>query len=302
MRAKEGEAVTDTLEAAPGRVAVITGGGTGVGRETAAQLAELGWSVAVGGRRSRHLDQTARAVEAAGGQCLPTQLDVTDPGSVERFFGEVERQLGTATVVVNNAAVANHSSLYESSTGDIAAEVATKLIGALYVSRRAIQGMLRAGRGGDIAFVSSMAAVAPWPLHVPYAAACAGIEHAAQSLRLELEGTGIRISTIRCGNTATDIAPQQAADEARELAIRERWFGLGLLRHGNLLEPADVAAAIVSAVTLPIGREYGVLEVTPAAPKAALPQNFPQWRAAVAATVVARQAMRTADIETADTL
>lgn len=280
--------MTYTHDPAARRVAVITGGGTGIGRETAAQLGALGWHAAVGGRREDQLAETARIVERAGGRCLAARLDVTVADSVDEFFAEVETRFGTVTAVVNNAATAGFAALHEISTDELAREIATKLTGALYVTRRAVQSMLHGGQGGNIVFVSSTAAVAPWPDHLPYAAACAGIEHAARSLRLELEGTGIRTSTIRCGNTVTDSAPR-GGDEARGLAIRERWFGLGLLRHGNLLEPADVAAAIVTAVTLPAGREYGVLEVTPAAPNTELPRTFSQWREAVAATVTARR-------------
>jgi NAD(P)-dependent dehydrogenase (short-subunit alcohol dehydrogenase family) len=278
------------------RVAVITGAGTGIGRETAVQLGALGWRIAMGGRRVERLAETARAVEDVGGQCWPGRLDVTDPDSVEAFFGEVEAQFGTVTAVINNAAVSGYASLEDYAVSDLAAEIATKLIGALYVSRRAIQGMRRAGHGGDVVFVSSMAAVIPWPQHVPYAAANAGVEHAAQTLQLELEGTGIRVTTIRCGNTlATDIAHRTSDDRARVLAIRERWFALGLLRHGNMMEPSDVASAIVSALTLPPGRQYGILEVTPAAP-VDMPQTFAQWQAAAAATVTASQAARVTDI------
>jgi NAD(P)-dependent dehydrogenase (short-subunit alcohol dehydrogenase family) len=270
------------------RVAVITGGGTGIGRETAVQLGALGWRVAIGGRRPEKLDEAARAVEDAGGRCLPFRLDVTQPASVERFFDEVEAQFGTASAVVNNAAVAGCDSLHDYTADDLACEIATKLTGALYVTRRAIHGMRRNGRGGDIVFVSSMAAVTPWPQHVPYAAASAGVEHAAQTLRLELEGTGIRVSTIRCGNTFdTDIAPQSSEQAAHVLAIREHWFALGLLRHAGMLVPSEVAAAIVSVMTLPAGRQHGVVEVTPTAPIAELPKTYLQWREAVAARVVA---------------
>jgi NAD(P)-dependent dehydrogenase (short-subunit alcohol dehydrogenase family) len=273
------------------RVAVITGGGTGIGRETAVQMGALGWRVAIGGRRPEKLEETARAVEDAGGRCLPTRLDVTQPASVERFFDEVEAQLGTVTAVVNNAAVSGCDSLHDYPADDLAREIATKLIGGLYVTKRAIHGMQRTGQRGDIVFISSMAAVTPWPQHVPYAAASAGVEHAAATLRLELEGTGIRISTVRCGNTLdTDIAPQSSEEAARVLAIRERWFALGLLRHAGMLAPSEVAAAIVSAMTLPAGCQHGVIEVTPTAPIAELPKTFSQWREAVAATVVGRRA------------
>jgi hypothetical protein len=99
---------------------------------------------------------------------------------------------------------------------------------------------------------------------------------------------------------ATDIAHRAGSDRARVSAIRQRWFALGLLRHGNMMLPSDVAAAIVSAVTLPAGREYGLLEVTPAAP-VDMPHTFAEWQQAAAATVAASQAALTNGIDSIPT-
>ena len=69
------------------------------------------------------------------------------------------------------------------------------------MARRGIQTMRAEGAGGDILFISSASAAQPWPFHLPYAAANAGVEHAARTLRQELEGTGIRVACLRCGET-----------------------------------------------------------------------------------------------------
>lgn len=264
-----------------GRVAVITGAGTGIGRETALQLAGLGWRVAVGGRRLDKLAETTRLAESAGGTCLSAHLDVTDADSVEEFFACVEAKFGAATAVINNAATARYSLLEDFSAAEIAAEITTKLIGALYVSRRGIEGMRRADAGGDILFVSSLAALEPWPLQLPYGAANAGVENAARTLELELEGSGIRVSVVRCGHTpGTDMATREI-QSGRVQAAKERWFRLGRLRHGNVLAAADAASAIVATVTLPQGRKYGVIEVTPTAPVGALPATLEEWDSAI---------------------
>jgi NAD(P)-dependent dehydrogenase (short-subunit alcohol dehydrogenase family) len=269
------------------RVAVVTGAGSGIGRGIATQFGRLGWRVAIGGRRADRLSGTAEAVTSAGGQCISDELDVTDPDSVDWFFTEVEATYGGVSVVVNNAGTARDGPLIDYSPEEIAAEIATKLTGSLYVSRRGIEGMLRDGIGGDVVFLSSVAATQPWPLQIPYAAASAGVEHVARSLKLELEGTGIRVTTVRCGNTLGTEFGSRAAPQHYLMAIRQRWFQLGLLRHGNMMSPHDVAAAVIEAATLSRAREYGVIEVTPTAPVGEQPSTLQEWRAAVTATVQA---------------
>lgn len=274
--------MTDELDPQRDRVIAITGAGTGIGQATAAKFGARGWRVAVGGRRVDKLAETATLVEAAGGRCFPHELDVTDGDSVEAFFTDVEATFGTVTAVVNNAATARYGPLDDFSPAEIAVEIATKLTGALLMARRGIQAMRRDGDGGDILFVASLAAATPWPFHLPYAAANAGVEQAARTLRLELEGTGIRITTLRCGETlGTDFATREL-ENGRAFDANERWFRMNLLRHTGLMVPDNVADAVVAAITLPRGHQYGFLEVTPTAPVGPLPPTFEEWGAALA--------------------
>jgi NAD(P)-dependent dehydrogenase (short-subunit alcohol dehydrogenase family) len=263
-----------------GRVAVVTGAGTGIGQAIATRFGTLGWRVAVGGRRVELLGDTASLVEAAGGTCLPHALDVTDPESVERFFDATEAELGAVGVVINNAAMARYGPLDDFAPEEIEAEVATKLLGSLYMARRGIQTMRREG-GGDILFITSLAAVQPWPFHLPYAAANAGVEQAARSLRLELEGTGIRVTMLRCGETGgTDFATRELAG-GRMTDASEYWFRRGLLRHAGLMTPAMVADAVAAAVTLPAEYQYESFAVIPTAPVGDLPKTFDEFGAAM---------------------
>lgn len=265
------------------RVVAVTGAGTGIGQAIATRFGGLGWQVVIGGRRADKLAETVARVEGAGGRCLAHQLDVTDGDSVESFFDAAERRFGTVTAVVNNAATARYGPLDDFSPAEITAEVATKLTGALLMARRGIQAMRREDTGGDILFMASLAAATPWPFHLPYAAANAGVEQAARTLRLELEGTGIRITTLRCGETVgTDFATREL-ENGRAFEANEQWFRMYLLRHTGFMVPDDVADAAVTAVTLPAGHQYGFIEVTPTAPVGALPSTFEAWGAALAA-------------------
>jgi NADP-dependent 3-hydroxy acid dehydrogenase YdfG len=265
------------------RVIAVTGAGTGIGQAIATKFAALGWRVVIGGRRADKLADTVGLVEGAGGRCLAHELDVTDGDSVEAFFTAAELRFGVVTAVINNAATARYGPLDDFSPAEIAAEVATKLTGSLFMARRGIQAMRRNGNGGDILFMTSLAAATPWPFHLPYAAASAGVEHAVRTLRFELEGTGIRVLNLRCGETlGTDFATREL-ENGRAMGANERWFRMNLLRHTGLMHPDQVADAVVTAVTLPRGQQYSVMEVMPTAPVGPLPATFEDWGAALAA-------------------
>lgn len=264
-------------------VVVISGAGSGIGQATAARLAAQGWSVAVGGRRVEKLEETEALISSAGGTCFAHRLDVSDPGSVDSFFTATEEALGTVTAVVNNAAVGRYGPLDDFLPAEIEREVATKLLGSLYMARRAIPGMRKEGTG-DIVFVTSLAAVQPWPYHLPYSAASAGVEQAARGLRLELEGTGTRVTVLRCGETAGTEFGLREQESGRGAWASERWFRHGLLRHTGLMTPDMVADGIASALTLPRGCQFEMLTMIPTAPVGEAPTTFAEWGETMART------------------
>jgi NADP-dependent 3-hydroxy acid dehydrogenase YdfG len=265
------------LDSAPGRVVAISGAGTGIGQLAAIRFAALGWRVAVGGRRVNRLAETRSMIEDVDGACLAHELDVTDGGSVERFFDAAEAELGTVTAIVNNAATARYGPLDDFSPEDIALEVSTKLTGSLLMAARGIRGMRRAGVGGDVVFITSAAAMWPWIEHLPYAAANAGAEHAARILRLELEGSGIRVGVLRVGETlGTEFGNRGIAMGGMP---NELWFRRGLLRHRGLMTPDNVADAMVAMVSLPPSYQYDVVSVAPTAPVGELPHTLEEWQA-----------------------
>jgi NAD(P)-dependent dehydrogenase (short-subunit alcohol dehydrogenase family) len=259
------------------RTVVISGAGTGIGQATAVKFGRLGWRVAVGGRRPEPLAETSSLVEAAGGTCFAHVLDVTDASSVEEFFNATESEFGPVNAVINNAALGSYYPLAEFPPEQIEREVATKLLGSLYMARRGIQSMQPDGRGGDVLFVTSLAAVQPWPRHLPYAAASAGVEQAARTLRLELEGSGIRVTILRCGETAGTEFGTSEYESGRGAAASELWFRSGLLPHNGLMTPDMVADTIVHAITLPREYQFDTLAAIPMAPIGEVPTTFAEW-------------------------
>jgi NADP-dependent 3-hydroxy acid dehydrogenase YdfG len=246
------------------RTAIVTGATAGIGLATAEAFAALGWRVAIGARRPERLGPAVAAIEAAGGQGFGHVLDVRDPDSVEAFVAASEEAFGPADALVNNAAGARPGKLHELSVEALRGAVESGLLGALFVTRRVLPGMLSEGRG-DIVFVSSRAAVVPWPRHVPYAGAKAGIEGVAAALRAELEGSGIRTTVVRVGDTITEFG---AGWTETELAEVGHWVQRGLVK-GGVLEARQVAAAITHALTVPAGVALETIVVNPEPPKQA---------------------------------
>lgn len=258
------------------RVVAISGAGTGIGQVAAVRFATEGWLVAIGGRRVDRLMETKSMIEDGGGRCFAHHLDVSDGRSVSEFFAAAQEEAGTVTAIINNAATARYGPLHEFSPEDITVEVATKLTGALLMAARGIRGMLDAGLGGDIVFVTSAAAVWPWVEHLPYAASNAGAEHAARILRLELEGTGIRVGVLRVGETVgTEFANRGLAMGGMP---NDLWFRRGLLRHNGMMTPDNVADAMINMVSLPPGYQHDIVSVAPTAPFGDLPTSLDEWQ------------------------
>jgi NAD(P)-dependent dehydrogenase (short-subunit alcohol dehydrogenase family) len=242
------------------RTALVTGASSGIGAAIARALGALGWPVAIGARRADRLKETAAAIEAAGGEPFAARLDVTDPESIEAFFRAAEAAVGPLDVVVSNAGIGTPGLAHELSVEEIHNDIATNLTGAMIVARRALPSMLERRRG-DIVFISSMTVVEPRPFQGAYAAAKAGLEGYARVLRRELEGTGVRATVVRLGPTRSEFG--LGWNPEMLLKVVESWKPWGLMRHMEVLDPDDVAAAIVYAVTAPAGFGTDLIEINP---------------------------------------
>jgi NADP-dependent 3-hydroxy acid dehydrogenase YdfG len=246
------------------RTAVVTGATVGIGRAIAEAFGALGWNVAIGARRVELLDDAVAAVRRAGGRGFGAALDVCDPDSVEAFVNDAEKALGPIDVLVNNAGGMRPGRLHELSVETIRDCVETNLLGALYVTRRVLREMVPRGDGGDVVFISSRAAAMPWPRNSHYGAAKAGVENAAAALRVELEGTGVRSTVVRVGDTVTQFGATWGPTEFAHVGY---WAQIGLVK-GGILQPANVAAAVVAAVTAPPGVQLETIVVNPEPPRA----------------------------------
>lgn len=173
------------MNESPGKVALVTGGGTGVGRATALQLAARGFQVAVNYSRSRdQAEQTAAEVRERGVRAMAIQCNVADDAAVRQMIEQCRREFGRLDVVVNNAGTTHfvpHSDLEALTEGKWDEILAVNLKGPFFVSRAAIP-LLRSGGGGSIVNVASVAGVAGAGSSIAYAASKGGLITLTKSL------------------------------------------------------------------------------------------------------------------------
>lgn len=216
--------MTDPTPGTARGVALVTGGNRGIGLATALRLREDGWSVVVGSRSGAAPEGLDAVV-----------LDVSDPGSIDSAFAEVEERFGPVALLVANAGITRDTLLMRMSDDDIDAVLQTNLAGSIRLARRAMKGMLRA-KSGHVVFVGSVV----WALgsagQVNYAAAKAGLVGAARSLAREVGSRGIAVNVIAPGFVETDMTAE--LDEAQRAAI------LGGIPLGRYAQPAEIADVV----------------------------------------------------------
>ncbi|MBJ7357289.1 SDR family oxidoreductase [Nocardioides sp.] len=245
------------------RPAVVTGASSGIGAATALSLAAAGYPVALGARRTDKLDEVAAQIRADGGEAVTHPLDLTEQASVETFAKAVAAELGDIEVVVSNAGAVAPGTIVEVDSERFTRELDLTVVGAHRLVKAFVPGMIERRRG-DVVFISSDTAVRARPFMAAYSAGKWGLEGMAQSLQMELEGTGVRASVVRPGPTWSEMGADWDADEAG--FVLTQWVRFGMARHPHFMKPAAVADAITTVVSAPRGVHLSLVEVNPEAP------------------------------------
>ncbi|MDB5795791.1 MAG: 3-oxoacyl-ACP reductase [Noviherbaspirillum sp.] len=249
-----------------GKVALVTGAGSGIGKCVALALLREGYRVVLCGRRPEPLEATVKEADACGvdGRALVVPTDVSDPSSVKNLFIQTEQAFGRLDLLFNNAGVFTPAaSLEEVSFDDWKSSVDTNLTGAFLCTREAMRLMKRQQpRGGRIINNGSISAHAPRPESAPYTATKHAITGLTKATALDGRKYDIACGQIDIGNAATEMTEkmrkgvlQANGSIAIEPSMNAEEIGRAVLYMDSLPLEANVQFMTVMATKMPfIGR------------------------------------------------
>jgi NAD(P)-dependent dehydrogenase (short-subunit alcohol dehydrogenase family) len=215
------------------RVAIVTGGGSGIGAAAAAALSAHGLDVAVVGRRTEPLE---RVVASLPGRAVAVGADVGDPRAPEAIVERVRGELGRIDVLVNNAAVIRTGPLIDVTRASFDAHYAVNVAGPLFLVAAALPA-LRAGEGASVINISSSVGSIVKPGNMLYGSTKAALEYLTRAWAHELAPDGIRVNCIAPGPVDTPIHATYSDDLEATYADLGRRIPLG-----RIGDPQDIAA------------------------------------------------------------
>jgi NAD(P)-dependent dehydrogenase (short-subunit alcohol dehydrogenase family) len=243
-----------------GKVAIVTGGGSGVGRAAAHALLDAGWRVAVAGRRKDALEETVAGRE--GGLAVPT--DVTDPASVAALFETTVKAFGRVDLLFNNAGLGAPAVPIDELPLDKWKQVVdTNLNGMFYCIQQAFKVMKsQSPMGGRIINNGSISAYAPRPMSIAYTATKHAVTGLTKTASLDGRKYDIAVGQLDIGNAMTDMAsrmakgvPQANGEIAAEPLMDVKIVGQSIVYMASLPNEANVLFHTVMATKMPfVGR------------------------------------------------
>jgi NAD(P)-dependent dehydrogenase (short-subunit alcohol dehydrogenase family) len=236
-----------------GKVALVTGASSGLGRHFARPLARHGVKVGLAARRVAALEALESEIRSDGGKAAAVALDVTSAASIAEAVGKVEAAFGPIDILVNNSGTSVSKPVLEQTEEDWDAVVDVNLKGAFLVATDVARRMRNAQRAGSIINIESILSFRQAGHVAPYAASKAGLTQLTRSLALELARYGIRVNGIAPGYFATEINSEFFATEpGRALIKRIPQRRLGELPdlEGPLLLLASDASRYMTGATL----------------------------------------------------
>jgi NAD(P)-dependent dehydrogenase (short-subunit alcohol dehydrogenase family) len=238
-----------------GKIAIVTGASSGLGRRFALVLARAGAKVAVAARRTDRLTDLAREIESFDGRAVPIPLDVTDAASVRNAVAAAETELGPIGVLVNNAGTVVAKPLLDHDEADWDRVVDTNLKGVWLMAQEVARHMVRLGRGGSIINIASILGLTTQP-HLPsYCASKAAVIHLTRAMAAELAPQKVRVNAIAPGFFESEMTLDYLASGAgRAMAARIPWGRTGAAEEldGVLLLLASDASTYMTGAVLTV--------------------------------------------------
>jgi NAD(P)-dependent dehydrogenase (short-subunit alcohol dehydrogenase family) len=238
-----------------GKVAIVTGGGTGIGKGIAKAFVDEGCSVVIAARNQDRLQAAADELGANGGTVVAIATDVTDEGQVADLFAKTMDQFGKLDILVNNSGAFDGGPVEDLTMDQWQRVIQVNVTGPFLGSREAFRIMKKQG-GGRIINVGSIAAQKPRHSSSPYTTSKHAVWGLTQSLALEGRDHGIAVSALHPGNVAVerraDGKSATGRDEGPEPLISTADMGRTALLMATL--PPD--ANMLEAIVLPLGQDY----------------------------------------------
>ncbi len=232
-----------------GKVAMVTGASSGLGRHFADVLSQAGAKVALTARRVDRLNTAVGEIEASGGAAACSAMDVTDRRSITAAFDALEAALGPVTILVNNAGIASTVPAVEVEPDDWDSVVDTNLSGAWWAAQEAARRMIKSGTGGSIINIASIVGQRQAGGLISYAAAKSGLIQVTKTMALELARHGVRVNALAPGYIGTEMNKQFFDSEPGQRLIRripQRRLGTLADLDGPLLLLASDASAFMT--------------------------------------------------------
>lgn len=214
-----------------GKIAIITGGGTGIGRGISISLAKEGVKVVVCGRREAPLDEVVQEILSAGGQALGVQADVSREVDIERVVSSTIDVFGTVDILVNNAGIGGGGSIHSHSLEEWDQIMSVNLRGP-FLMCRAVLPVLRSKRSGHIFNISSESGLEHYPEDGAYGVSKHALNALGEYIQRENQDLNIRVDTICPGMVVTEMTDGSMG-----------------LDHNECLYPEDIADLVLWLLT-----------------------------------------------------
>lgn len=221
----------DTRINLSGKVAIVTGAGSGIGQGVARALAADGVNVAICGRRKEPLEETARQIKETGGQAAVIQADVSRSPDAERVVKAVLERFGHLDILINNAGIGGGDSVHRMSDDDWDQVMAVNLRGPFLMAREALA-VFREQKSGHIINISSESGIEHYPGDGSYGLSKHALNDLGEYIQRENQGFNIRVNTICPGMVVTEMTENSPG-----------------LDHEKCLYPEDIADLVVWLLT-----------------------------------------------------
>lgn len=237
------------------KVVVVTGGGSGIGRETAFEFANEGAHIAVSDIDAATAAGTADEIKKRGGTAESFTLDTTKPDDVTTFFETVEKRLGGLDILINSAGIREISPVIELSAEEFSRVMEVNVTGVFLCAQAFLRHLVPAGKSGAIVNLASTLGVTAAPNRAAYTASKHAVVGLTKQLGLEFGQSGVRINAVGPGVTRTSLTERyfqdaEMAETVKSIHAMHRWGEAGEIAKAILFLASDDASFITGTTLI----------------------------------------------------